>query len=225
MRLHWLFVIALIICISDDSFAREKPWLRFENCRWINDDANDGDSFHVQANGRHYIFRLYFVDAPETDARHDRVKTQAKYFRLTPDETLQVGQEAKRFTREKLTGRTFTVLTNKSRAGGESKKVRYYAFVLMNEKDLGGELVANGLARIFGRPGKRPGDMPIAAQQSRLKRLEEIAKIQKVGAWGFRSGGLHKRVQSREKFDSESFDRFFHPERLSSPAPTATPRR
>ena len=226
MILQWLFLIALIICISDDSFARGKPWLRFENCRLLPNESNDGDSFHVQANGRHYIFRLYSVDAPETDARYgDRVKTQAKYFGLTIDETLQVGQEAERFTQKTLSQRTFTVVTNKSVAPGESKKTRYYAFVLMNDKDLGGELVANGLARVYGRKAKRPDDTPIGAQRSRLKRLEEIAKIQRVGAWGFRSGGLHKRVQSREQFDSESFDRFFHPEKFRSPPPTVTPRR
>jgi hypothetical protein len=50
--------------------AREgsKDWIVLENCRLLPNAANDGDSFHVSVNGKDYRFRLYFVDAPETDA-------------------------------------------------------------------------------------------------------------------------------------------------------------
>ena len=45
-----------------------KDWVVLENCQLVPNAANDGDSFHVNANGKQYMFRLYFVDAPETDA-------------------------------------------------------------------------------------------------------------------------------------------------------------
>jgi len=180
--------------------------------------ANDGDSFHVKANDRHYFFRLYLVDTPETDIRYpDRVHKQAQYFGLTDVEALQVGKEAARFTNQTLSRGGFTVVTKRQDARGESKKKRYYAYILIGEKDLGSELVANGLARVFGSESRAPGDLPIGAQKSKLQRLQEIAKAQKVGAWGMRSGGLQKRAQSSEKFDRDAFDRFFHPEKFTSP--------
>src|SRR3954447_19104989 len=48
--------------------TRVKDWIVLENCRLISNPANDGDSFHASAGAREYIFRLYLVDAPETDA-------------------------------------------------------------------------------------------------------------------------------------------------------------
>jgi len=38
----------------------------FSNGRLINDPANDADSFLVEANGKSFHVRLYFVDWPET---------------------------------------------------------------------------------------------------------------------------------------------------------------
>ena len=43
-------------------------WVALTNCRYLPNPANDGDSFHVAAGNKKYLFRLYFVDAPETDA-------------------------------------------------------------------------------------------------------------------------------------------------------------
>src|SRR3990172_8808484 len=59
----------------------------FSNGRLINDPANDGDSFLVEANGKSFHVRLYFVDCPETliaftgDAQ--RVREQTRYFGLS----------------------------------------------------------------------------------------------------------------------------------------------
>jgi hypothetical protein len=38
----------------------------FSNARLVNNPANDGDSFLVEANGKSFRVRLYFVDCPET---------------------------------------------------------------------------------------------------------------------------------------------------------------
>ncbi|MFH1950576.1 MAG: hypothetical protein ABIL06_03050, partial [Pseudomonadota bacterium] len=37
---------------------------RFSNAQLINNTANDGDSFLVEANGKSFRVRLYFVDCP-----------------------------------------------------------------------------------------------------------------------------------------------------------------
>ena len=84
----------LIFLFSCVAVARaDEHWVTYKDCRYLPNVANDGDSFHVRAAGREYIFRLYFVDAPETDMRiPDRVAEQAKYFHVTiqdgtPDRT------------------------------------------------------------------------------------------------------------------------------------------
>jgi hypothetical protein len=80
---------------------RSKDWIVLKDCRLIPNPANDGDSFHVSAGEKEYLFRLYFVDAPETDAlAPGRLVEQAKYFGLTVPQAIEVGQAAKEFVRE-----------------------------------------------------------------------------------------------------------------------------
>src|SRR5450755_150163 len=132
-------------------------WVTLTDCRYVPNPANDGDSFHVQASGREYIFRLYFVDAPETDASlPERVAEQAKYFGLTLPQTLQIGLEAERFTCQKL-AQPFTVRTCKQDARGRSRLPRYFAFVQTDTADLAEQLVANGLARVYGAASDAAG--------------------------------------------------------------------
>ncbi len=59
-----------------------KEWTKLQGCTLLANPSNDGDSFHVRHDGKEYIFRLYFVDAPETETRFpDRVKAQRKMLR------------------------------------------------------------------------------------------------------------------------------------------------
>ncbi len=44
------------------------------NCWFIDNWANDGSSFHVEADGEERIFRLYFVDGTEDRASADVLK-------------------------------------------------------------------------------------------------------------------------------------------------------
>ena len=105
------------------------------DCRFVSDDSNDADSFHVKVAGKEYIFRLYFVDAPETDASFPaRVDAQAKYFGLTTAQTLQLGDFARRLAKEKL-ARPFTLRTCMQNALGRSRKKRFYAFLGTSEGD------------------------------------------------------------------------------------------
>src|SRR5215203_6734405 len=78
-------VVTLLIATLDLG-ARDgiREWVVLENCRLITNPANDGDSFHASAGDKEYLFRLYLVDAPETDAlAPERLIVQAKYFGIT----------------------------------------------------------------------------------------------------------------------------------------------
>ena len=45
-----------------------------------------------------HVFRLYFVDAPESDNRFpERNAEQAAYFGITPEQSVEAGREAKDF--------------------------------------------------------------------------------------------------------------------------------
>src|SRR5438067_12743060 len=152
-----LFVGVAIWLAIVDLGARGEDWITLENCRLVPSQANDGDSFHVDVNGKEYIFRLYLVDAPETDAVNPgRLIEQARYFGITVPQVIEVGETAKAFVRDKLSEEPFTVLTRKANAMGRSDIERFYAFVQTKDDDLGEQLIANGLARIHGRSATTP---------------------------------------------------------------------
>ena len=220
----WLLCAAL-------TSARE-PWVVLEDCRLVRSEATDADSFHVKAASKEYILRLYFVDAPETDMSFaDRVREQAQYFGLTPEQTITLGEHAKRFTKEKL-AQPFTVRTCMQDAMGRSRMARYYAFVETSEGDLAELLTANGLARLHGAEAQPAGLRSPEREWDKLKRLEREAKQLKVGAWGASSGRMTAQSpKTQPKTGPDSFDAFFHPERVaaadgsetSTIAPTPSP--
>jgi competence protein ComEA len=210
-----LIAAAWLLCCA--SLQAREPWLVLKDCRLLRNDSADADSFHVKAGGREYIFRLYFVDAPETDLSiADRVTEQAQYFGLTPEQTITLGEYARRFTREKL-AQPFTVRTCMQDAMGRSKMDRYYAFVETREGDLAELLVANGLARLHGAEAQPVGLRSPERQWDKLKRLEREAKQQKVGAWGATAGQMAARSpKTQATTGPNSFDAFFHPEKVAA---------
>ncbi|MDQ6623976.1 MAG: thermonuclease family protein, partial [Verrucomicrobiota bacterium] len=182
-------------------------------------ESNDGDSFHVKADGKEYIFRLYFVDAPETDlAFPDRVDEQAKYFAITRTQATQLGNYAKQFTKEELT-RPFVVRTCMQDALGRSHKERFYAFIGTNDGDLSELLVANGMARLHGTQSTPVGLASPEREWHKLQRLESEAKQAKVGGWGAPAGRMTARLpKAPPKDGADSFDSFFHPDRVATGA-------
>ena len=185
--------------------------------------ANDGDSFHVRANGKEYIFRLYFVDTPETDTSiAGRVAEQAKYFHASTAETLLIGHEAERFTRQKL-AQPFTVRTCLQDARGRSQLPRYFAFVQANGADLGESLVANGLARVYGAASDPPEMDKAEIEWGKLKEFERKAKQQSVGGWGVGSGRLNIRAREQPGSSNDSFESFFHPKSAVAKAAAGNP--
>lgn len=160
----------------------EKGWDVLTDCKLMRNGANDGDSFHVKANGKEYIFRLYYVDAAETSlAFPERVADQAKYFDLDDKDTLRLGDEAKEFTDRVLSKGSFTVVTQWEDARGNSRLPREYAFVVTDQGDLDELLMAEGLVRLYGM---RINGSFGTKKYNELKDLERDAKRARAGAWG-----------------------------------------
>src|SRR6266850_2435465 len=195
---HKVGLLALaIVCVAGvDAGAREsKDWIVLENCRLISNPANDGDSFHASSGASEYIFRLYMVDAPETDEMNPaRLVEQAKCFAITVPQAIEVGLAAKEFTRAKLS-QPFTVFTRMSDAMGRSKIERFYAFVQTKDGDLGEQLVRNGLARNYGFKAVLPGLRNSRLEVEKLQQFEDDAKRERIGGWGVNGERLNVRAQ------------------------------
>lgn len=185
-----LFFVSLLILFAPPARPAEKApsaqqFTKLENCRLIANRSNDGDSFHVQCQGKEYIFRLYFVDAPEaeTDATvASRVAEQAQYFHVSEERALQLGNEAAAFASKRLSG-PFTVFTRFKDALGRSKLQRFYGVVMIGQDDLAQLLVKNGLARIYGVRTPLPDGSDSRAYLKKLAALESQAKRSRIGGW------------------------------------------
>jgi len=159
-------------------------WETLSGCKLLPNEYNDGDSFHVAQGGREYIFRLYFVDTPESESSlPDRVAEQAAHFGITPERSIEIGRYAKQVTAQ-LLSRPFTVLTKFQDARGRSNLPRYYAFVTTAEKeDLAEALVSSGLARAFGTATSTPS-AGADSIRSHYDTMQAAAHRKKIGAWG-----------------------------------------
>ena len=190
------FFVPLFLCLAlslafvstaqqvQDARNPDGKWETLENCQLLTNSLVDGDSFHLSHDGREYVFRLYFVDAPEKDPTlKDRIQDQAAYFGIATDDVPKAGVAAARFTREKLTGQKITITTRWQNAMGRSSLARFYCKLVVNEEDLAEQLVAGGLARIHGIRANVPGNPRSTTFISRLKNLELTAREQKLGVW------------------------------------------
>lgn len=162
----------------------DKAWQALENCRYLERDGNDGDSFGVQCGQSTFIVRLYFVDAPETraDFSSDRIREQMKYFGVTFEETLGAGHRANDLARNALGG-PFVVQTKRSSAPGRSKEQRLYGLVQIGGRYLHEALLAEGLARVKGVTTALPDGTPSRKYLGRLRALEKQARAERRGVW------------------------------------------
>lgn len=218
-----LVAVAVFLTAIVDVGGRDASgdWVILENCRLIVNPANDGDSFHASVGEKEYIFRLYMVDAPETDAMSPaRLVEQATHFHITVPQAIEVGEAAKAFTRDKL-AEPFTVFTRMSDAMGRSKIERFYAFVQTTEGDLGEQLVRNGLARIHGARVIPPGSRRSREELQKLQQFEDEAKQEKIGGWGINTGRLNVRAEKPSPFSHFASDQ--KPSPAGTPAPAPSP--
>jgi len=160
----------------------------FPNARLINNPANDGDSFLVEANGKSFHVRLYFVDCPETSVSSEsdaqRVREQTRYFGLSQAaRTIHFGSEAKTLV-ERILAKPFTVHTAFASALGRSAKGRVYGFITTADgNDLASLLVKNGFARTHGIGRKTPDGVSRDEMIEKLRDLEISAISKRIGIW------------------------------------------
>lgn len=166
--------------------AWSKSWSKYENCELVPNESNDGDSFHVKCGRNTYIFRLHFVDAPETSKMiPERVAEQAELWQVSEAQVLASGKKASEFTRQFLK-KPFTVYTKREDAMGRSKKPRYFAFIETQEGFLSKALVDNGLARVYGIRRVLPDG---TTAKSYLKLLDQAAiKARRLGMGIWKDG-------------------------------------
>ncbi len=185
--LQLLTALTLVVAWLDPAAAR--GWQTLEGCRFVPTGYADGDSFHALHEGKDFIFRLYFVDTPETDRQVPRrITEQAAAFGVSESEVMRAGAEAATFTERALRPLPFTILTRWEDARGASRQPRYYAHVLYQrdgqEENLARDLVRAGFARAYGMPGVPP-HWPSASQvQRELALLQDRARRAKVGVYG-----------------------------------------
>ena len=180
MQAIWML---LIFACCEAVAADRKEWVKLTGCQYMAQDYNDGDSFGVNCGTDEYIFRLYFVDAPETNLRYaERTREQSEYFGVTLDETMKAGVKAKEAVRDILE-KPFVVWTRWATAAGRSKKLRYYAFIEINGKGLAELLVSKGLARPKGVVANLPTGEKSKVYVERLHALEREAQQQRIGIW------------------------------------------
>lgn len=176
----FLAALGLVLAISP---IRAATWKKLDGCRLVKDAYMDGDSFHVVHKGKEFIFRLYFVDACETDTRYpDRVAEQAGYFGVSSARTLALGARARTFTVATLS-KPFTVYTRWEDARGSSSLPRYYAIARCRRGDLASLLTKAGLVRIYGMKTTLPGGQKAERFIASLKKLERTAKALDRGGW------------------------------------------
>jgi endonuclease YncB( thermonuclease family) len=160
-----------------------KPWRTLDNCRYVENQGNDGDSFHLQCATRKFILRLYFVDTPESSLQYgERVQEQAKYFGISVDETLAVGARAHDHVRGLLRG-PFVVMTKRANASGRSSEPRFYGLVQVGGRYLHEALLTEGLARVKGVTTALPDGTKSSEYLKKLRGLESQARIERKGAW------------------------------------------
>ena len=203
------FPHAVIVCfflVLGNAVAGE--WQTLEKCRLAPDQYMDGDSFHVLHEGKNHIFRLYFVDCPETDTSFpQRIADQMEDFGLANEKAvLAAGEKAKEFTKKMLSGQ-ITVLTKWENARGNSRQARNYAVIFVGKKNLAEELARSGWARAYGMPADYPDAARAKSFKNGLRRLQANAIRQKLGVFAGTSRVLapsETAVPEREYVDYES---------------------
>jgi len=169
----------------------------FPGCELVPTDWADGDSFSIRfPDGKDRTIRLYGVDCLEWHVSDDsdsrRLRAQRRYFGISgaggsAEASIEFakgfGEEAANRVQE-LLRKPFTVYSAGADARGDGRFKRYYGFVTTGEgRDLGEQLVAEGLARAFGVCRKAPDGRSRDDYCERLRDLELAAAKRGLGAW------------------------------------------
>ena len=179
-----MLCIGLLLLVAATGHAADKKeWVTLNDCRYVDSENNDGDSFVVRCGDKVFTARLYYVDTPETNLVYaERVRQQSVHFGITLDEALKVGAQAKERVRA-LLQKPFTIYTRWSIGGGRTREGRYYAIVEVEGRNLGEILVSEGLAWAKDTVANLPNGEKAHTYMERLVTLEDEARAKRVGAW------------------------------------------
>lgn len=206
LRIIILFAVPILFtppAAANPGGDRKSPvdqWVTLSGCRLLPNTYNDGDSYHVTHGGKEYLFRLCYVDTPETTAHRElveRTSDQAKYWNILKRDLYVLADNASAFSTAQL-AKPFTIMTRWEDARGASQLPRYFAIVrTAGGDDLGELLVAHGLARIYGYNPEHPGNKSPDTIRKNLQSLEAKAKASQIGAWAFSRGSSKKLSESK----------------------------
>lgn len=182
-RVGWVAAAWIGLLVLPLAASAVKPWQVLEGCQLVESRNNDGDSFRVSWGEDELTIRIYFADTPEVNWGYwDRIQAQADYFGITPEQVVEVGEKARKFTQRVLSN-GFNVQTRWQGVFGGANAARQYGIVMVDGDDLADLLVANGLARIHGQGiGGQTWE-----KVEQLRELEEESKAAGRGAWGLRA--------------------------------------
>ena len=203
---YFLITVSLIFSAASLISASELQML--PNATLINHPANDGDSFHVEAAGKHLHVRLYFVDCPEISVMSKsgarRVSEQSRYFGLSSVvQAVHYGNAAKKFVSQTLS-KPFTVYTSFASALGRSAKGRVYGFVKTADgDDLASLLVKQGLARTYGVGRQAPDGISRDEMILKLKDIEAAAMLTRNGAWAESDPNLIAALRAEQRREDQ----------------------
>ncbi len=192
----WLWMLLAVVVVALEVWHQKRPqsapvqrtpgeFITLRSLRLVEDKGNDGDSFLIKHEGGSQVLRLYFVDCPEKRSYklvESRLRDQAAYFGISMAATLRVGQQAKEFSEALLRRGRFTVHTRMEEVYDSG---RVYALVFFEDGEtLAEKLVKAGLCRIYTRGTDLPDGRTEFDFQQQLRRLESLAREQRLGAWG-----------------------------------------
>jgi endonuclease YncB( thermonuclease family) len=187
----WIRVL-IVICLffaytTSEAGSRSVAWKTYLHCTLVRNASNDGDSFHVMCDGKERIFRLHFVDCPETsNFVPKRLSEQAAYWNTSEKNVVEAGRAARRYALQKLK-QPFIVYTAWEDAKGRSRIPRHFAMIRAGDKFLSEWLVRNGHARVYGYPKDLPDGTSKWTHREKLQKLEKSAKHSGKGAWRYQA--------------------------------------
>jgi len=195
-------ILFLLWATATSVFAE---WTVLERCHLVENQFNDADSFLVECSDAYRgetknRFRLYFVDAAETDSNSDfkkeRLVKQAEYWGSDDAEfALKMGLRAEQFVKRLLRG-GFSVYTQGEYAPTMGVP-RYYAMIRVKDRWLDEILVEEGLVRIYGKGTDLPDDTAEKTHWSRLHRMEREIKTARRNGW---QGHISDEVEPQTEF-------------------------
>jgi hypothetical protein len=162
----------------------------FPKAQLVESKNNEADTLRIKPSptAEEAVFRLYFVDAPETTLSSPQtVQEQARYFDASQENVLKVGVEAAAYVTELLKTRPFMLYT---RWEPVPDRTRYYGMIKVSLKPgeythLADILMKRGYGRLHGLTCELPDGVQGINDYGRyLLDLGKKAREDKIGIWG-----------------------------------------